>query len=151
MPFRLEHAVGHCPGRLFLATNEFTKKSQVCSSVFAFIACTAPITPYQQSLQQPLPTPAAVVCCPICSVLYISYYQMIESFKPTLFGPGYSLSASFHYTHGKQNHVFLQDSDKSTRTRLVHAKGDVQWSMSPWHCWRAPALLNAPFGPKGCR
>lgn len=56
MPFRLEHAVGHCPGRLFLATDEFAKKRQVYSSAFAFIACAAPVTPDPQLLLQPLPT-----------------------------------------------------------------------------------------------
>ena len=76
MPFRLEYAVGHCSGGLFLATNEFTKKRQVCSSAFVFIACTAPITPDLRPLLQPLPTPAAIVSFALCSVLYISYQKM---------------------------------------------------------------------------
>lgn len=69
-----------------------------------------------------------------------------ETFKFSLFGPGNSLSASFPYTHGKQNHMCQQDPDKSSRTRLVDAKGDMQQYMSMCHCWNTLHLLNGPFG-----
>lgn len=63
MPFRLEHTVGHCPGRLFLATSEFTKKKQVCGSAFAFVACTTPILFSSPLPLQPILSAACFALC----------------------------------------------------------------------------------------
>lgn len=73
-----------------------------------------------------------------------------ETFKPRGFGPGNSLSASFHYTRGKQNLMSQQDPQESRRTRLVDSKGDVRQYMSLEYTRSAQCPLWPCFGPKGC-